>query len=96
MYSVLVLVLACLLCLSAVKGDIKPRQEAPKFTAKAVQDDKFIDVSLKDIIAKEMYTVLLFYPADWTFVCPSEIIEFSSHDSDFKALKMGLDLGIHE
>ena len=54
--------------------NIKPRDEAPKFTAKAVLEDKFITVSSDDYKGKWM--VLLFYPYDFTFVCPTEIISF--------------------
>jgi peroxiredoxin (alkyl hydroperoxide reductase subunit C) len=48
---------------------------APEFTAKAVMpDNSFADVSLSDYRGK--YTILFFYPLDFTFVCPSEIIAF--------------------
>ena len=32
------------------------------------------------------YVVLFFYPLDWTFVCPTEIIAFSDRIAEFKAL----------
>ncbi len=34
--------------------------------------------------------VLYFYPLDWTFVCPTEIIEFSDRYADFKALNANI------
>ena len=49
---------------------LRPRTKAPTFKAKAVLDDKFITLSLDDYIAKKQWTVLLFYPFDYTFVCP--------------------------
>lgn len=32
------------------------------------------------------YVVLFFYPLDFTFVCPTEIIAFSDHAEDFRKL----------
>ncbi|CAM9153340.1 unnamed protein product, partial [Ectocarpus fasciculatus] len=65
---------------------IRPREQAPTFKAKAVLHDKFIDVSLAEYGAKGMWTVLLFYPFDFTFVCPTELISFSEHNEDFAAI----------
>ena len=30
------------------------------------------------------YVVVLFYPMDWSFVCPTEIVEFSDRIDDFR------------
>lgn len=49
---------------------LRPRQTAPSFKAKAVLNDQFIDVSLAETIADGKWSVLLFYPFDYTFVCP--------------------------
>jgi Na+-transporting methylmalonyl-CoA/oxaloacetate decarboxylase gamma subunit len=49
---------------------LKPRTKAPAFKAKAVINDQFINVALDDYIAQKQWTVLLFYPFDYTFVCP--------------------------
>jgi peroxiredoxin (alkyl hydroperoxide reductase subunit C) len=58
-------------------------KDAPEFTAQAVEaDGSFREVSLSDYRGK--YVVLFFYPLDFTFVCPSEIIAFDNHLSDFK------------
>jgi len=62
---------------------LRPRKEAPLFKAKAVINDKFIDITLKEFMDDSKWTVLLFYPFDYTFVCPTEIISFSDHNSDF-------------
>ncbi|RYH19741.1 hypothetical protein EON65_25600 [archaeon] len=35
---------------------LRPRQQAPRFKAKAVLNDKFIDVSLNDMIEKNQWT----------------------------------------
>ncbi len=52
-------------------------KEAPDFTAKAVMpDNSFADLKLSSYRGK--YVVLFFYPLDFTFVCPSEIIAFDA------------------
>ncbi|MBF0625000.1 MAG: peroxiredoxin [Magnetococcales bacterium] len=59
-------------------------KEAPNFKATAVMpDNSFKDISLSDYRGK--YVVLYFYPLDFTFVCPSEIIAFDHRLKDFKA-----------
>jgi peroxiredoxin (alkyl hydroperoxide reductase subunit C) len=59
-------------------------QTAPDFTATAVIDQEFKTIKLSDYRGK--YTVLFFYPLDFTFVCPTEITAFSDRHSEFKAL----------
>jgi len=56
---------------------------APDFKAQAVMPDgSFETISLSDYRGK--YVVLFFYPLDFTFVCPSEIIAFHNHLNEFK------------
>ncbi len=56
---------------------------APDFTAKAVMpDNTFKEVKLSDYKGK--YVILFFYPLDFTFVCPSEIIAFHNRLANFK------------
>lgn len=59
-------------------------QPAPDFTATAVMpDNSFNDkFTLSDLKGK--YVVLYFYPLDFTFVCPSEIIAFDKKLAEFK------------
>ena len=61
-------------------------QPAPDFTAAAVLPDGSIqeDFKLSDLRGK--YVVLFFYPLDFTFVCPSEIIAHDHRVSKFKEL----------
>jgi alkyl hydroperoxide reductase subunit AhpC len=59
-------------------------QPAPEFTAEAVVNGQFKDVSLFDYRGK--YVVLFFYPLDFTFVCPTEITAFSDRAAEFEAL----------
>jgi peroxiredoxin (alkyl hydroperoxide reductase subunit C) len=58
------------------------QQQAPDFSAKAVIGEDFKDVSLADYRGK--YVVLFFYPLDFTFVCPTEIVAFSDRVKDFE------------
>ena len=62
---------------------IGPRKNAPLFKAKAVLNDKFVDITLDQYVKEGKWTVLLFYPFDYTFVCPTEIIAFSDRAADF-------------
>ena len=67
-------------------------KEAPEFKAQAVMPDgSFKEVSLSDY--RGQYTVLFFYPLDFTFVCPTEIIAFSDRVKEFEALGVQL-LGV--
>ncbi len=63
---------------------------APDFKMTAVKGDgtDFIDVSLSDYKGK--YLVLFFYPADFTFVCPTEIKGYSEKYDEF--VKEGADV----
>jgi alkyl hydroperoxide reductase subunit AhpC len=63
---------------------LKIRHAAPAFTADAVVDGEFKTVSLADYKGK--YVVLFFYPMDFTFVCPTEIIAFSEKAAEFRKL----------
>jgi alkyl hydroperoxide reductase subunit AhpC len=58
---------------------------APDFKADAVlKDGSFGSISLSQFRGK--YVLLFFYPLDFTFVCPTEIIAFSDRVKDFEAL----------
>jgi len=58
-------------------------QQAPDFTAQAVFADNTIgEFKLSDLKGK--YVALFFYPLDFTFVCPSEIIAFDKKLHEFK------------
>ncbi|XP_070608705.1 thioredoxin-dependent peroxide reductase, mitochondrial isoform X1 [Erythrolamprus reginae] len=56
-------------------------QRAPFFKGTAVVDGDFRELSLDDFKGK--YLVLFFYPLDFTFVCPTEIIAFSDKANEF-------------
>lgn len=65
-------------------------KEAPDFKAQAVMPNgAFQEISLSDYRGKK-YVVLFFYPLDFTFVCPTEIIAFSDAAAEFE--KLGVQL----
>jgi len=58
-------------------------KEAPDFTADAVlPDNSFAQITLSSFRGKNV--VLFFYPLDFTFVCPSEILAFNKKLDEFK------------
>ncbi len=60
-------------------------QPAPDFKAQAVlPDGTFKEITLSGY--KGQYVLLFFYPLDFTFVCPTEIIAFSDRAAEFEAL----------
>lgn len=62
-------------------------KQAPDFTMEAVLADKsFGKVSLKENLENEKWTVLFFYPMDFTFVCPTEITSMSDRYDEFEDL----------
>ncbi len=59
-------------------------QPAPEFTATAVMSDNTFNATFSLSDYKGQYVVLFFYPLDFTFVCPSEIIAFDKKVDEFK------------
>lgn len=61
-------------------------KKAPSFKASAVINGGEIvsDFSLEQFLGKK-YVILFFYPADFTFVCPTEIVAFQDRIADFDA-----------
>lgn len=57
-------------------------QKAPDFKCTALVGKDFKEVSLSDYAGK--YVVLFFYPLDFTFVCPTEILSFSKAAATFR------------
>ena len=63
-------------------------KEAPDFTAAAVLPDGSIKEDFKLSSLRGKYVVLFFYPLDFTFVCPTEIIAHSKRMAEFKKRKV--------
>jgi len=68
--------------MSLINTQIKP------FSATAYQNGKFIDVTQDTLKGK--WAILIFYPADFTFVCPTELEDLADHYSQFK--DMGVEV----
>src|SRR5437660_12267326 len=59
------------------------QKEAPDFSATAVVHEEFKPLKLSDHRGK--YVVLFFYPLDFTFVCPTEIMACNDRVADFRS-----------
>lgn len=59
--------------------------EAPDFTAKAVMADNRIEAEFTLSSLRGKYVILFFYPLDFTFVCPTEILAFDERLEEFKS-----------
>ncbi|MFG1480105.1 alkyl hydroperoxide reductase subunit C [Xanthobacter sp. V4C-4] len=68
--------------MSLVNTKIKP------FKTQAFKDGKFIEVSDADLAGK--WSVFFFYPADFTFVCPTELGDVADHYAEFQ--KLGVEI----
>ncbi len=63
-------------------------KKAPEFKAKSVSNGNLGDLSLADSAGR--YTILFFYPLDFTFVCPTELHAFQEKLEEFKKLNCEL------
>jgi len=68
--------------MSLINTEVKP------FTADAFKDGKFITVSDADLKGK--WSVVFFYPADFTFVCPTELEDLADNYAEFQ--KLGVEV----
>ena len=57
---------------------------APDFSGTAVVNGEFTEIKLSDYRGK--YLVFFFYPLDFTFVCPTEILAFNDRVKEFRQL----------
>jgi len=60
------------------------RKPAPQFASMSWWKDDFKKVSLDDFKGK--WVCLFFYPLDFTFVCPTEIVDFDAKAAEFANL----------
>jgi peroxiredoxin (alkyl hydroperoxide reductase subunit C) len=68
--------------MSLINTQIKP------FRATAYHNGKFVDVTEQTMAGK--WSVFVFYPADFTFVCPTELEDLADHYAEFK--KLGVEV----
>ncbi|MCC4831630.1 alkyl hydroperoxide reductase subunit C [Shewanella sp. 1_MG-2023] len=67
---------------SIINSTIKP------FSATAFHNGEFVPVSEQDLLGK--WSVVFFYPADFTFVCPTELGDMADHYA--KLQEMGVEV----
>ncbi|MDR0939091.1 MAG: peroxiredoxin [Mediterranea sp.] len=58
--------------------------QLPEFTLQAYQGDAFKTVTNKDLLGH--WSILFFYPSDFTFVCPTELEDMAEHYAEFQQL----------
>lgn len=58
--------------------------QIPDFKVESFQDGSFKTVSKADVLGK--WAIFFFYPADFTFVCPTELVDMAERYEQFKAL----------
>lgn len=62
--------------------------QIPDFTTEAFHNGAFKKISKKDVLGK--WSVFVFYPADFTFVCPTELGDVADHYEELQ--KMGVEV----
>jgi peroxiredoxin (alkyl hydroperoxide reductase subunit C) len=60
------------------------QKEVADFSVQAFQGKAFKTVTKADILGK--WSVFFFYPADFTFVCPTELADLADKYDEFKAI----------
>ncbi|KZY31459.1 peroxiredoxin [Oleiphilus sp. HI0081] len=60
----------------------------PEFTAQAFHNGEFKEVTTEDVKGK--WAIFLFYPADFTFVCPTELEDMAKHYEELQ--KLGVEV----
>ncbi|MEX6724828.1 alkyl hydroperoxide reductase subunit C [Parapedomonas caeni] len=68
--------------MSLINTEIKP------FKATAFKEGKFLDVTDADVKGK--WSIFFFYPADFTFVCPTELEDLADNYAEFQ--KLGVEI----
>lgn len=68
------------------ENELEINAPAPKFTAKAYHNGEVKTVKLDDYRSK--WVVLFFYPADFTFICPTELGELAEHYQELRQLSV--------
>lgn len=74
--------IGCDLC--EMDGGVMVGQEVPGFEADYFQAEKIKKLKLSDY--KEKWAIIFFYPADFTFVCPTELEELADYYEKFKKI----------
>ena len=59
------------------------RKEIDDFSVNAFVEDDFKTITKEDILGK--WSVFFFYPADFTFICPTELEDLANKYDEFKS-----------
>jgi NADH-dependent peroxiredoxin subunit C len=70
------------MCENCNEEILRINHPAPKFKAEAFHEGQIKKISLDDYKGK--WTIIFFYPADFTFVCPTELGELADKYEEFK------------
>ncbi|MFA6461298.1 MAG: redoxin domain-containing protein [Candidatus Woesearchaeota archaeon] len=65
--------------------ELRINKPAPEFSAEVFQNEEVKKINLRDYRGK--WTILFFYPADFTFVCPTELESLAENYEEFKKLE---------
>ncbi|MDQ7037847.1 MAG: peroxiredoxin [Aquificota bacterium] len=67
---------------------VRVGQRVPDFEMEVYYPDRgtFGRLRLSDMTGKGMWVVLFFYPADFTFVCPTELADLAEHYEDLRSM----------
>ncbi len=68
--------------MSLINTEVKP------FAATAYHNGKFVPVTQEDLKGK--WSIVFFYPADFTFVCPTELGDLADNYAEFQ--KLGVEI----
>jgi alkyl hydroperoxide reductase subunit AhpC len=68
--------------------NLLPRQKSPYWSGMAVENEKFVKMNSEEYKGK--YLVMIFYPFDFTYVCPTELIAFSDNIEIFKKINTNI------
>ncbi len=60
-------------------------KEVSEFSVQAYQNEQFREVTRDDIQGK--WTIFFFYPADFTFICPTELEDLENKYAEFKEVE---------
>ena len=69
------------------KMSILPGTKAPWFSSVGIQEGKFLDISLSDFSSAGEWLVLFFYPLDFGYITPSELMELEAKRKVLEEMK---------
>ncbi len=67
---------------------VRVGQKVPNFGIEVFEpaSGQFGEIALEDVLRERKWAILFFYPADFTFVCPTELADLASRHDELKSL----------